>query len=405
MRRAAVLVIMLLLPSTARAQISVLGLEADPGAQKVAKWVTTALRTWVKSKGMALGPAKDLLEVKAVFGCERERAKCMAGIARTMKVRKLIFGKVKYRNRRYVVILKMLDMRSPQNLDTVTQTMSRSDATRSAVRAAAARWAAKLTGAATMGKLRVVVRPSGAMVAVDRKDVGRVPGSGVMMLDLPPGSHKVAVSKSGYASTSSRVWIRVGRTLTVKFRMRKIAEPTRPVVRPTPPGPVEPRKPDVVTPPIKPEPKKKKTSPKVWWQVAFYSSAGLAVVAAAVAIGTGIKVWSLEDDKKDHLKTLDPTTPWINDKNVCTSGNTDATLNGICNKGKNMELATNLMWGVAGVFAAAAGVFSYFAFVKKYPKETEQPAEGAGSKVGPSNISVTPEVWHRGAGIHARLRF
>jgi hypothetical protein len=323
-----------------------------------------------------------------------------------MNVKKLIFGKVKYRNRRYVIILKMLDMRSPRNLDTVTQTMARSSATRSAVRAAAARWAAKLTGAATMGKLRVVVRPAGAMVAVDGKDVGRVPGSGVMMLDLPPGSHKVTVSRSGYATTSSRVWIRVGRTLTVKFRMRKIAEPTRPVVRPTPPGPIEPRKPDVVTPPIKPEPKKKKkTSPKVWWQVAFYSSAGLAVVATAVAIGTGIRVWKLEDDKKNYLKSLSPAPSWINDSNVCNAGSGDQKLVGICNDGKNMELATNLMWGVAGVFAAAAGVFSYFAFVKKYPKETEQPAEGAGSKVGPTNFSVTPNVWHRGAGINARLRF
>ena len=197
MKRTAVLVVIMLLPSTARAQISVLGLESDAGAQKVAKWVTAALRTWVKSKGMTLGPAKDLLEVKAVFGCDRERAKCMAGIARSMNVKKLIFGKVKYRNRRYVIILKMLDMRSPRNLDTVTQTMARSSATRSAVRAAAARWAAKLTGAATMGKLRVVVRPAGARVAVDGKDVGAVPGSGVMMLDLPPGSHKVTVSRSG----------------------------------------------------------------------------------------------------------------------------------------------------------------------------------------------------------------
>lgn len=403
----------ILLPASARAQVSVLGLEADTGAEKMAKWVTDALRSWAKAKGMKLGQAKELLEMKAVFGCMQEKPVCMAQIAKAIKVQRIIFGKVRLKGAKYIVVLKMLDLRSPQNLDTVTQTMPISTATRSSVRLAVARWAASLAGVAQTGKLKIFIRPRGASVSVDNKDLGSVPSRGPMVLDLSPGSHKVTASKAGYQSRTQTVQVVVGSTATIRLTLPKVVEPLRPVpprplVRVTPPRPrpdVQPKV-DITPTPTKP----KRSRAKLWWQIAFYSAAGVAVVLAASAIGTGVKYQSLQKDKDDRIKSLaqDPVAnSWVftGSGDVCNAAKShDKKTSDLCSDGTKMANITNALWAVAGAFAITAGVFSYFAFFKKYPKEEQETAPDKPRKE--LGFSIVPEINPKGgAGVNIQLRF
>jgi len=198
----------------------------------------------------------------------------------------------------------------------------------------------------------------------------------------------------------------VGRSVTVRFRLTKSAVPPRPVV--TRPEPVEPRvPPEGATPKPKKEEPAKKRSPKLWWQIAFYSSAGLAVAMFIGSIVTGKKVLDLQDDKTARLKELRTTNPgasWIYGSDVCSNA-TDARIVSICNDGEKYANITNGLIVTGSVLAVAAGVFTYFAFIKDYPKE-KAGAEGASVPGTPgSNFSLTPEVWQKGAGVKARLNF
>lgn len=411
MKRAALLAFMLLVPATANAQVSVLGLEADQGAEKMAGWVTKAMRYWVRAKGMRLGPEKDAVEVKLVYGCARERPQCMVQIAKAMKVNRLVFGKVRRRGGNYVVVLKHLSLSKPKNLDTLTRRVSVSGATYGSVKAAAAGWLSKLVGTTVTGSLMISAKPTGALLVVDGKQVGLIPDSGRVKLDLPPGKHTVVIRKEGYRELTRTVQVKLGKTSRVEMTMEKVAgEPgvtprprPRVVTRPTP-GPT--------VPPIGEKKEEEPTSPKVWWQVAFYSSAGIAASLLVASIFTGRKVSDLESQKTSHLKDYQATNPgssdWVTSSDVCSQPDRDAKTRSICQDGKKYATMTNAFLITGGIFAAAAGVFSYFAFIKDYDEEEPTPEEDASTVTDPSTpvrVSVQPSIWGRGAGMNVRLSF
>ena len=411
MKRAVLLAFLVLLPSTAKAQVAVLGFEAEPGAEKMASWVSRALRFWLKARGKKLGPEKDGMEVKLVYGCDRERPKCMAKIAKAMAVRKLIFGKVRRQGKVYVVVIKALDMKRPKNLDTMSKRVQVKGASYPGVKNIAVSWIAGLLGKSTTGTLVIKGSPVGALVVVDGKQVGPLPSSGSMELSLPKGRHKVTLQKEGFKTLTRSVKIRMGGRRVLRVQLKEGPGGG------TPPTRVEPR---VVTrpgdgqgagggtePPI--EKKKEKSNPKMWWQIAFYSSAGVAGALLLASIFTGRRVADLEGDKTARLKDIrssDPNAGWISASDVCKTS-TDPKIDSICKDGKKYANMTNAFLITGGVFAAAAGVLSYFAFVRDYDDDEEPTPEGARvPKKTPVRVSATPVMYGTsGAGVNVRLDF
>lgn len=417
MKRVVLLAFLVVWPSTAKAQVAVLGFESDSGSDKMSKWVSQALRFWVKAKGHKLGPDKDGMEVKLVYGCDRERPKCMAKIAKAMTVQKLVFGKVRRKGSAYIVVIKMLDMKNPRNLDTMSKRVRVRGASYPGVKNIAVNWINSLLGKSSTGTLRIKGKPLGALVIVDGKQVGPLTSSG-MELSLSPGSHRVTLQKDGFAKTSRTVTVRMGRTRTLRLRLKATAVTPREVTPREDPGTTTRKTPDEGTEkgegqrdlfPKKEEGEKKKSNPKLWWQIGFYSSAGVAVALLAASIITGKKVGDLEGDKTarlNEIQSADPSTTWISASDVCKTS-TDPKIDSICKDGKKYATMTNAFLITGGVFAAAAGVLSYFAFVKDYDEDEKPTPEGARlPRKAPVRVSATPVMYGTsGAGVNVRLDF
>jgi len=392
MRRVLVLGVVLLTSVPAQAKVGVLGFESSAGGRNVARWTTAALRHWVVARGMTVGPHKTLTEMKLLFGCDSEQAACMRQVAKSMGVRRLIFGKVRRRGSRYVVTVRLLDMHRPGNIDTVSHRLSASGVNQAMVRRAALKWLGELISGATSGKLVVEGSPVGATVTIDGKVAGPLPESGQLSLDLAPGRHEISLSKDGYLPRTIRIVVRLGITKSIHVELDRKAGAANAVTH----HPTKTNR-GVVEPP----PKKKSSNPRLGWQIGFYTSAGLGVALLVTGIAYGVKVRQKEDDtnayQQDHVVGQ---ANWV--KKPC-DGTVDPNMSGWCKDGKKMATISTAMFITGGLLAAAAGVFSYFAFIKHYPKE-EQSGDASLAPSVP-RFSISPAFGRREAGLNMRLDF
>ncbi len=365
-------------------KVGVLGLDAEAGSERVAKWTTAALRRWVRARGMQLGPEKTLTETKLVFGCDRETASCMGNAAKGMGVSTLVWGRVRRRGRHYVISLKAFRTSRPGSVDTASHSIPVRSANETAIRRLAGGWAAALIGGVTTGTLVVSGDPVGSVVWVDGKQIGPLPASGSMSLDVQPGTHRVRLVKDGYIGRNASVRVRVATTSRIRLVLKATA---RPAVRPvtTVPARVVKVKPEDVNKTYlsgqdehKGEKQEKPSNPRKKWQIAFYTTVG---VAAAVFLGgaaTGImvltrarKVDDAYDDEEvpDNLRMAHP----------CKDN--DPALKSWCDKGKKLATIANALYGTSAVLAAVAGGLSYWAFVKKYDEPESQTGDESASRV------------------------
>lgn len=407
MKRFLVLAMMVLMPATAGAQVAVLGFEYEAGAEDMAKWVTQALRHWVKARGIKLGPEQDAMEVKLVYGCEEvpERPACMAKIARAMEVNRLVFGQVRRVGNVYAVAIRSLDMRRPKNLETLSERVLVEGASYVGVKNIAGGWLDRILGKAVTGTLVITGTP-GAVVTVNGQQVGPLPPTGRMELNLPKGEHKVSLAKEGFQTGEQTVNVRVGRTEKMKLQLKEDVD--APITRPVDDPPVVTDT-DPVQDPIVGVEKKKRIDPKIWWQVSFYGSAGVAAALLVASIFTGRKVGDLENQKTRELQRIQDDTGanWVTESNVCSVSQRSGAIDDICSDGKRYANMTNAFLITGGLFAAAAGVLSYFAFIRDYEEEeSPEPAFSGATEKTKIRVSANPIVHGKsGAGVNLRLDF
>ncbi|MDB4981871.1 MAG: hypothetical protein JWM82_2623, partial [Myxococcales bacterium] len=212
-------------PSDSASTIAVLGLEALDGApDSIASDITDALRQRVAStKGQQLVQGKDLVEVKLVFSCPDEAPPCMAQAGKSMGASKLIFGNVKRAGADYQVTLKLLDVGRVTVESWATETIARKRAESQAFRSLAPAWLSKLTGKGAGGTLQIRASVVGASVSLDGTHVG-VTGSGpVVVPDVAPGRHEVAVEKDGYTTTKQEFTLATGQSLPLSLSLSALS--------------------------------------------------------------------------------------------------------------------------------------------------------------------------------------
>ena len=407
MKKLLVLALLLWATPAHAEKVGVLGLDAEAGSEQVAKWATKALRRWVRARGKQLGPEKTLTETKLVFGCDRERPKCMLNVARTMGVSTLVWGRVRRRGGQYVISLKALRVSRPGSVDTASHRIPIRGATQTAIRRLAGGWAAALIGGVTTGTLAVSGRPRGAVVWVDGKEVGPLPSSGSMNLDVQPGTHTVRLVKDGYVARSVTVRVRLGATSRIRLVLKAAAGArVRPVTRV--PARVVKVQPEEVHKTYLPrqtegsetQTPEKKSDPRKKWQIAFYVAAG---VAAAIFIGgavEGIRMLVFKKDTEDKYGRSVTGEKEGDEVDVCTHGS-GAGLKAACDRGKKLATIANALYGTSAVFAVAAGIMSYWAFFKKYDEtETQTGHEDATA----SKLHFTPMLG-RVNGLRFQLEF
>jgi hypothetical protein len=202
----------------------VLGLEALAGApDSVAAEITDALRQRVAAaKGFQLLQGKDLVEVKLVFACPDEAPACMSQAGKSLGASKLIFGNVKQAGGDYQVTLKLLDVNRAVVESFTADTIPKKRADPSALRALAPGWMAKLTGKGG-GSIQVRANFHDAAVSLDGTHVGTTGTAPVVINDVAPGHHEIAVEKSGYTTTKQEFTLAAGQTLPLNLTLSPVS--------------------------------------------------------------------------------------------------------------------------------------------------------------------------------------
>jgi len=202
----------------------VLGLEALEGApDSAASAITDALRQRVAAtRGYQLLQGKDLVEVKLVFACPDEAPGCMSQAGKTLGASKLIFGNVKLSGNDYLVTLKLLDVDRGAVESFTADALPKSRAEPSALRSMAPGWLAKLSGKGG-GALRIRSNLAGAAVSLDGTRVGTTGADPVVVSDVAPGRHEVAVEKSGYTKTKQEFTLAAGQSLPLTLTLSPVS--------------------------------------------------------------------------------------------------------------------------------------------------------------------------------------
>ncbi|MEO8212815.1 MAG: PEGA domain-containing protein, partial [Myxococcales bacterium] len=210
-------------PRSARAEAessfstAVLGLESIDVPNSVADELSEQLRQTVSAaRDMHLVFGKDLVEVKLVFSCPDEATSCMAEAGKSLGAQKLIYGGVRRTNDDYTVWLKLFDVRRAKIENGLTETLARKNADTAGLRAASARWFAKLTSrTATTGTVQITSNVVGAAVSMDGIPVGITREQGLSIPDVAPGRHELTVSMAGLAPTTYQLVVVAGQSVLV----------------------------------------------------------------------------------------------------------------------------------------------------------------------------------------------
>lgn len=264
------------------AAVAVLGFEALEGApENVATEITDALRQRVAAtKGYQLVQGKDLVEVKLVFACPDEAPACMSQAGKSMGATKVIFGNVKRAGTDYQVTLKLLDVAKSAVETWSTEAVPRRRAEPAAFRALAPVWIAKLAGRNAGGSLQIRANVQGAAVSLDGTRVGVTGDKPVVITDVSPGRHEVAVEKDGFTTTKQEFSLAAGQSLPLRLALSPLSADVNAAPPPEDTPPVLVRKPRDA-----PEPEGERGEEShTGARVAFW----VAVAMTATAAGVGV---------------------------------------------------------------------------------------------------------------------
>ena len=354
-----------------------LGLEAQGGApDSVAAEITDALRQRVAAaKGFQLLQGKDLVEVKLVFACPDEAPACMSQAGKSMGASKLIFGNVKLAGGEfYQVTLKLLDVNRAVVESFTADTIPKKRADPSALRSMAPGWMAKLTGKGG-GSIQVRANFPDAAVSLDGTHVGTTGPTPVVIADVAPGHHEVAVEKSGYTTTKQEFTLAAGQSLPLNLTLSPVS--------------VEVPRPETAAPSA-PEHEPPDGGPHTLTRTGFWVAVVGTLASATLALKFGL-------DIRDINKQLDPYRRFS--CNTSASGYCDGsgkavdssmvtlsqgqlrTVHDMTNQGNQDQLLQWVFVGLTGAFAIAGGVLLYRGYLAS---EGTQSASNHGLRIFPT---------------------
>jgi hypothetical protein len=352
----------------------VLGIEPLEGTpDAVAAEMTDALRQRVAAtKGYQLLQGKDLVEVKLVFACPDAAPACMSTAGKSLGADKLIFGNVKRAGNDFQLTLKLLDVSRAVVESFTAETVPKKHSDASGLRSLAPAWLAKLSGKGG-GSIQVRANFPGAAVSLDGTQVGTTGGSPVIINDVAPGRHEVAVEKSGYTTTKQEFTLAAGQSLPLNLTLSPVSVE---VPRPEGAGKVseggsgEPQSDDGPT----------LTRYGFWVAVA-----GTAVSAAfAVKYGLSVRDINSQLDQYRRFPCAGSSTGLCDVNNDPADNLTTEQLarsHSLTEQGNQDQLLQWVFVGLTGAFAIAGGVLLYKGFLAS---EGTQSASNHGLRLFPT---------------------
>lgn len=352
-------------PATATAGVSValwrlrpLGLDAA-SARRLEQLLRAELG---RLPGLRLQPAEQTR--RRLSASRRQRLRqcpgdttCLCGVARVVKVDKLITGVIGALGQDYTLDLKLLDAAACREERRINESLSgRQDLLIGAMRSALYKLVAPRL---YVGSITLEVAASGAEVLVDGRPVGRTPLAGPIT-SLRPGGHRLAIRKAGVSSFEEVVPVRFQQVTHVKVDL----------VRSTLVGISYEKEggksqaPAVSVQVSRPAP----APPAPFLQITAWTSLGLAVAGVTAGALCGWRARVLEDQiaQAAQDETLGP-------------GHQE-----VITRGRRWALGSNVSWGVAAG-AAVLGTVMFILDAVSHPAEAPQQAGRAG--VAPVGMS------------------
>jgi TolB-like protein len=421
-------------PAVARSQttVAVLGFEPIEVPEDVANQVTQALRQRAsQARQVKVVAGKALVELKLTFGCLDEAPACMAPIGGSLGAEKLLFGAVRKGRGGYAVTVKYFDVGRQRVENEQTFQVLRSEANAAGLKTAADHWFGAVTGLKNGATLRIAASAAGAKIYVDDKLVGTASGfEPVTVGDLEPGRHAVRVERKGYKTYRETVRVAAGDSADVNAQLEKEEE----IAPLGPPGPTGPGGPTGVPAPTGPGgPLAGGTeAPGRASRIAFWSTAGAAVVTVAIAGYAAWKVSDLGNQKTQAMQAACKNTPtdpsclayspdagceanpndwrcyyYIFGNDACTAArkvnvNTgqarNPTVADLCSEGQSWATTTWVLFPIAGAFAVASGYFLWNGYIRGGGTSERQSALVR-------NLTLSPVIGPGTAAMSAELRF
>ena len=306
-----------------------------------------------------------------MFACPDEAPACMSQAGKSMGASKLIFGNVKLAGGGdFQVTLKLLDVSRAVVESFTSDIVPKKRADPSSLRAMAPGWLAKLTGKGG-GSIQVRANFAEAAVSLDGTHVGTTGTSPVVINDVAPGHHEVAVEKSGYTTTKQEFTLAAGQSLPLNLTLSPVSvEVPRPEggVAAAPGGPSEP-----------PDDGGTHTLTRTGFWVAVVGT----LASASLALKFGM-------DIRQVNKQLDP----YRGKDL---SQTDLkTVHDLTTQGHQDELLQWVFVGLTGAFAIAGGVLLYKGYLA---------SEGSKQSASNHGLRIFPTASSSAGGIIAEFDF
>jgi hypothetical protein len=376
---------------------AVLGFEPLEGVpEALAADITDALRQRVAAtRDYQLLQGKDLVEVKLVFACPDEAPACLSQAGKSLGASKLIFGNVKKTGGDFQVTLKLLDVSRAVVESFTTDTVPGGQANATALRQLAPIWLAKLSGNGN-GTISVRANFTGAAVSLDGTRVGVTGTAPVVVSDVSPGKHEVAVEKSGYTTTKQDFTLAAGQSLPLTLDLSPVS--------------VEVPKPEQAAAAVQlgggpappPADNGDASSAHTGARAGFWVAVVGTVVSGGLALKYGLNVRDINQQLDQYRRFTCSSSTGLCDslgnQAQPLSAADKATVSTKTDQGNRDETLQWVFVGVGGAFAVAGGYLLYKGYLA---------AEGSQSASNQSNhgLRIFPTATASAGGIVAEFDF
>jgi hypothetical protein len=276
---------------------TVTSISSAVGAQAIKSYAGTV----VTSQQLAL--ALDAAGIQALMGCAAE--KCMTDIAKEVEAERVLGGSVAKVGDDLLITLLVVEVATGRRIASEQRKVPLYK--EMYYYAAKELTAFALTGRATtdLVPMRVEASESDARVLVDGVDRGIAP----MTFTIDPGNHEIRVESNGFASWRTMVLVEEGKPVLVRAELVADAFPL--------------------------------------WPIAA-AVAGMSIMTAGAALGAGIYAVELYDGSvTGSHEALARSYKYGTPVDTLTLAERKVTVQG-------WQLASNVMWGVAGVLLVSA---------------------------------------------------
>jgi hypothetical protein len=389
-------------PARADTSVASLGVRSLDGDSDLERRLSNALRASAGSiAGWSVGKRDASLEqMMLAIGCEEPDAPCLAEVAKTLAVQRLVFGSVTNAGGGYELTVNQYDTADRQ-LHTASarglrQAQLRGPSGKESVLALLAQLnqVEAPPPAPTTGTLRVHADMPNAQIAVDGETVGSLDERGVLSLELPAGKHVVRAAGQAFAPAEEKLAVvEVGQTTQLELSIKPV------VVDEEPPPPAAP--PEVET---APQARPKHTLRRVFG----WTSLGLGAAFAVATIYSWVRIERINDDP-DFL-AYRGAFPRAGSQggvgNVCPRAargelaredsdraSLERRANDLCSEADTLQALQYVFLGGALV---GAGVGTYLLVSARRMERAE---------AQPPSLSIAPRFGFQSASLEARLRF